>query len=160
VNCRRLLDELRLPRRGQAAGAGDGLEGRHCLNDLIFRWRAGTLGGDIAPVVTNREDLRPMAEAAGLRFVHIPMTPATKPQAEARLLELVDQHKIDLVVLARYMQMAVPQMHTTRSNEAAKPSRSSVLRGRRCTRSRSRRALAANEIILGDNVTNTIRPPM
>jgi formyltetrahydrofolate deformylase len=77
----------------------------HCLNDLIFRWRAGTLGGDIALVVSNHEDLRPMAEAAGLPFLHLPVTPATKPQAEARLLELVDEHNIDLVVLARYMQI-------------------------------------------------------
>jgi formyltetrahydrofolate deformylase len=77
----------------------------HCLNDLIFRWRGGTLGGDIALVVSNHEDLRPMAEAAGLPFVHIPVTPATKAQAEAQLLNLVDQHNIDLVVLARYMQI-------------------------------------------------------
>ena len=46
-----------------------------------------------------------MAEAAGLPFLHLPVTPATKPQAEARLLELVDEHNIDLVVLARYMQI-------------------------------------------------------
>jgi formyltetrahydrofolate deformylase len=77
----------------------------HCLNDLIFRWRAGTLGGEIALVVSNHEDLRPMAEAAGLPFVHIPVSPATKAHSEARLLELVDQHDIDLVVLARYMQI-------------------------------------------------------
>jgi formyltetrahydrofolate deformylase len=77
----------------------------HCLNDLIFRWRAGTLGGDIALVVSNHEDLRPMAEAAGLPFVHVPVTAATKAESEARLLELVDQHEIDLVVLARYMQI-------------------------------------------------------
>jgi formyltetrahydrofolate deformylase len=77
----------------------------HCLNDLIFRWRGGTLGGEIALVVSNHEDLRPMAEAAGLEFVHIPMTAATKPEAEKRLLELVDEHEIDLVVLARYMQI-------------------------------------------------------
>jgi formyltetrahydrofolate deformylase len=77
----------------------------HCLNDLIFRWRSGTLGGDIALVVSNHEDLRPMAEAAGLPFVHIPVTSATKPHAEARLLELVERHDIDLVVLARYMQI-------------------------------------------------------
>jgi formyltetrahydrofolate deformylase len=77
----------------------------HCLNDLIFRWRAGTLGGDIALVVSNHEDLRPMAEAAGLPFVHVPVTAGTKADSEARLLELVDQHDIDLVVLARYMQI-------------------------------------------------------
>ena len=77
----------------------------HCLNDLIFRWRAGTLGGEIALVVSNHEDLRPMAEAAGLPFVHVPVSPATKADSEARLLELIDRHNIDLVVLARYMQI-------------------------------------------------------
>lgn len=77
----------------------------HCLNDLIFRWRGGTLGGEIALVVSNHEDLRPMAEAAGLEFLHIPVTPETKPEAEKRLLELVDRYEIDLVVLARYMQI-------------------------------------------------------
>lgn len=77
----------------------------HCLNDLIFRWRAGNLGGDIAVVGSNHEELRPMAEAAGLDFVHIPVTPETKPEAEQRLLELVDEYQVDLVVLARYMQV-------------------------------------------------------
>ena len=77
----------------------------HCLNDLIFRWRAGTLGGELVAVVSNHEVLRPMAEAAGLPFVHIPVTPATKPQAEAELLALVDDLNADLAVLARYMQV-------------------------------------------------------
>jgi formyltetrahydrofolate deformylase len=77
----------------------------HCLNDLIFRWRGGTLGGELVAVVSNHEVLRPMAEAAGLPFVHIPVTPTTKPQAEAELLALVDDLGADLVVLARYMQV-------------------------------------------------------
>jgi formyltetrahydrofolate deformylase len=77
----------------------------HCLNDLIFRWRAGTLGADIALVVSNHDDMRAMAEAANLPFIHLPVTPDTKGEAEARLLELVDEHGIDLVVLARYMQI-------------------------------------------------------
>ena len=77
----------------------------HCLNDLVFRWRAGSLGGELVAVVSNHEDLRPMAEAAGLPFVHLPVTPTSKRQAEARLLELVDEHRADLVVLARYMQV-------------------------------------------------------
>ncbi|MFF0905702.1 UNVERIFIED_CONTAM: formyltetrahydrofolate deformylase [Kocuria sp. CPCC 205316] len=80
-------------------------KGGHCLNDLIFRWRAGGLGGEIALVVSNHEDLRPMAEAAGLPFLHVPVSPATKEAAEQRLLELVEEHDIDLVVLARYMQI-------------------------------------------------------
>jgi formyltetrahydrofolate deformylase len=77
----------------------------HCLNDLVFRWRAGNLGGELVAVVSNHEDLRPMAEAAGLPFFHVPVTPATRRLAEQRLLELVDEHRADLVVLARYMQV-------------------------------------------------------
>ncbi|MEQ3553026.1 formyltetrahydrofolate deformylase [Pseudonocardia nematodicida] len=77
----------------------------HCLNDLLFRWRAGSLGADIVAVVSNHEDLRPMAEAAGLPYVHIPVTPETKPDAEAQLLQVVDSYGAELVVLARYMQV-------------------------------------------------------
>jgi formyltetrahydrofolate deformylase len=77
----------------------------HCLNDLIFRWQAGSLDAEIAVVVSNHEDLRPMADAAGLPFIHVPVTVATKPEAEARLLELVAEYNADLVVLARYMQV-------------------------------------------------------
>jgi formyltetrahydrofolate deformylase len=77
----------------------------HCLNDLIFRWRAGSLGADLVGVVSNHEDLRPMAEAAGLPFLHLPVTPESKPQAEQRLLEIVDEYRADVVVLARYMQV-------------------------------------------------------
>lgn len=77
----------------------------HCLNDLLFRWRAGNLGGEIAAVVSNHDDLRPMAEAAGLDFVHVPVAAEAKPAAERRLLELVEEYQADLVVLARYMQV-------------------------------------------------------
>ena len=54
----------------------------HCLNDLIFRWRAGNLGGELVAVVSNHEDLRPMAEAAGLPFHHVPVTrrPSRRPR--------------------------------------------------------------------------------
>lgn len=77
----------------------------HCLNDLLFRWRGGSLGGDIALIVSNHETHRAMAEAAGLPFIYLPVTPETKADAEQRLLDLVDEHDIDLVVLARYMQV-------------------------------------------------------
>jgi formyltetrahydrofolate deformylase len=77
----------------------------HCLNDLIFRWRGGSLGGDLVVVVSNHETHRAMAEAAGLPFVYIPVTPETKQDAERRLLELVEEYNVDLVVLARYMQV-------------------------------------------------------
>jgi formyltetrahydrofolate deformylase len=84
----------------------------HCLNDLVFRWRAGTLGAEIVAVVSNHEDLRPMAEAVGLPYIHVPLTPTTKHAAEARLLELVDEYDVDLVVLARYMQVLSDEMCT------------------------------------------------
>jgi formyltetrahydrofolate deformylase len=90
----------------------------HCLNDLIFRWRAGTLGGEIALVVSNHDDLRPMAEAAGLPFVHLPVSPATKAHSEARLLELMAEHDIDLVVLARYMQILSNDLCTALAGRA------------------------------------------
>jgi formyltetrahydrofolate deformylase len=77
----------------------------HCLNDLIFRWRGGSLGADLVVVVSNHETHRAMAEAAGLPFVYIPVTPETKQDAERRLLELVHEYNVDLVVLARYMQV-------------------------------------------------------
>jgi formyltetrahydrofolate deformylase len=77
----------------------------HCLNDLLYRWNSGTLDADLALVVSNHPDLRPMAEAAGVPFEHVPVTRETKPEAEAELLGLIDEHRIDLVVLARYMQV-------------------------------------------------------
>lgn len=77
----------------------------HCLNDLIFRWRGGSLAGDLVAVVSNHETHRAMAEAAGLPFIHVPVTPETKADAERRLLELVAEYDVDLVVLARYMQV-------------------------------------------------------
>jgi len=77
----------------------------HCLNDLLFRWRSGSLGAELVGVVSNHETLRPMAESAGLPFHHVPVTPATKPDAEAEMLRLVDELDAELVVLARYMQV-------------------------------------------------------
>ena len=77
----------------------------HCLNDLIFRWRAGSLNADLVAVVSNHEDLRPMAEAASLPFIHVPVTPESKASAEQRLLEIIDEYRADVVVLARYMQV-------------------------------------------------------
>ena len=77
----------------------------HCLNDLLFRFKHGSLGIDIPVVVSNHPDLRDMVEGYGVRFEHVPVTRETKPQAEARMFELIDELDIDLVVLARYMQI-------------------------------------------------------
>ncbi|MFB0833813.1 formyltetrahydrofolate deformylase [Arthrobacter halodurans] len=77
----------------------------HCLNDMLYRIRSGALRIDIAVIVSNHPDLEPIARAAGIPFEHVPVTPETKPAAERRLLELVDEHGAELVVLARYMQV-------------------------------------------------------
>lgn len=77
----------------------------HCLNDLLFRARTGALNIEIPAVVSNHEDLRPLAEAAGIAFHHIPVAPGSKASAEQQMFELIDALDIELVVLARYMQV-------------------------------------------------------
>ena len=79
--------------------------GGHCLNDLLFRARSGALPVDVPAVVGNHENLRDMAGFYGVPFHHVPVTPATRADAEARLLELVKELDVELVVLARYMQV-------------------------------------------------------
>ncbi|GAA5049429.1 formyltetrahydrofolate deformylase [Thermocatellispora tengchongensis] len=82
----------------------------HCLNDLLYRDSVGELNIDVAAVVSNHPDLAPLAGNYGVPFQHIPVTPDTKPEAEARLLEIVQDERIDLVVLARYMQILSPEL--------------------------------------------------
>ncbi len=77
----------------------------HCLVDLLYRWRNGALAIDIPLVVSNHPDCALIAAREGIPYEHLPVTAATKPQQEARLKELMADHDIDLVVLARYMQI-------------------------------------------------------
>lgn len=77
----------------------------HCLNDLLFRTSVGELNLDVVAVVSNHPDLGRLADNYDVPFRHIPVTPDTKAEAEAALLELVRTERVDLVVLARYMQI-------------------------------------------------------
>jgi len=77
----------------------------HCLDDLLYRQRKGELNMEITAVVSNHQDLRPMVEREGIRFIHLPVTKGTKAQQEQRLMEIVDETDTELVVLARYMQI-------------------------------------------------------
>lgn len=77
----------------------------HCLNDLLFRWRSGAINADIPAIVSNHPDLEPLARAYGIPYVHIPVTPDTKAEAEVRLRQVIEDNGIHLVVLARYMQV-------------------------------------------------------
>ena len=76
----------------------------HCLLDLLWRWRRGQVEADIPFVASNHPDLRGDVEAFGLPYHHVPVAKGEKPAAEAKLLELLEG-KVDLVVLARYMQI-------------------------------------------------------
>ncbi|MFI0767212.1 formyltetrahydrofolate deformylase [Streptomyces sp. NPDC021218] len=77
----------------------------HCLNDLLFRSRIGALPVEIAAVVSNHTDFEELVGSYGIPFHHMPVTKDTKQEAEARLLELVHTEHVELVVLARYMQV-------------------------------------------------------
>ena len=77
----------------------------HCLNDLLYRHRIGSLPMNIPAIVSNHSTCGWLAERHGIPFYHIPVNRDGKDAAETRLLELVDSMKIDLVVLARYMQV-------------------------------------------------------
>lgn len=77
----------------------------HCLNDLLFRRSIGALNVDVAAIVSNHPDFGRIADNYGVPFHHIPVTADTKPAAESQLLDLVRDLDIDLVVLARYMQV-------------------------------------------------------
>jgi formyltetrahydrofolate deformylase len=77
----------------------------HCLNDLLFRYRSGELPVEIPAIVSNHFDLRDLAVAYGVPFYHLPVTNATRVAQEATLLEIIEREKVDLVVLARYMQV-------------------------------------------------------
>jgi formyltetrahydrofolate deformylase len=94
----RLTEAARRPRLAVFVSRTD-----HVLQELLYRVRAGDLRADITAVVSNHPDLEPVATAAGVPFHHVPVTPETKAEAEARALELVGD--VDLVVLARYMQI-------------------------------------------------------
>ncbi len=78
----------------------------HCLSDLLWRWRNDHLGGEIVAVISNHEDLRGEVEAVGLPFHHVPISAATREEAELQALDLIANG--DLLVLARYMQILSP----------------------------------------------------
>ena len=77
----------------------------HALLHLLYQIRVGWLRAEVAALVSNHEDARRIADHEGIRFVHLPVTPETKPQQEAALLALVDETGAELVILARYMQV-------------------------------------------------------
>jgi len=82
----------------------------HCLADLLWRWRAGELPMEMAVVISNHEDYREMVEREGLRFEHVPVEAQDKAAGLGRTAELLAEYGVDLVVLARYMQIIPPEV--------------------------------------------------
>ena len=80
----------------------------HCLLDLLWRTRTGELPMQVPLVISNHPDLGPMAEEFGAHFAHVPISAANREEAEARHLELLAEHEIELVILAKYMQVLTP----------------------------------------------------
>jgi formyltetrahydrofolate deformylase len=77
----------------------------HCLYDLLTRWRSGELPMDLRVVVSNHPDHADICAHMGVPYVHLPVTKETKPEQEAAVLEVLAEHRVELVVMARYMQI-------------------------------------------------------
>lgn len=80
----------------------------HCLNDLLFRQRTGALRADIVGVVSNHPDLASLCQSADVPFSYLPVSAETREEQEATILDIVEENGVDLVVLARYMQVLSP----------------------------------------------------
>ncbi len=81
----------------------------HCFYDIMHRFKSGELKGKVKLVISNHEDLKPISDFFGVPFFHIPKTKENKESAEERELKLLREHDIDLIILARYMQILSPR---------------------------------------------------
>jgi formyltetrahydrofolate deformylase len=77
----------------------------HCLYDLLGRYNSGELNLELSFIISNHLDLKPIADSFNIPFYHIPVTKNTKQEAEDKQLQLLEVHKVDFIVLARYMQI-------------------------------------------------------
>ncbi len=84
--------------------------GGHCLNDLLYRTSTGRLPMDVASIVSNHTNWQGRAAHEGIPFFHLPITPENKLEQEARLLAMVEEQQVDLIILARYMQVLSDQL--------------------------------------------------
>ena len=101
----RLYDQRRPPRVMILVSKAE-----HCLNDLLYRHRTGALPMAITAIVSNHRELAHLADWHAIPYHHLPVTAATKPEQEQRILDLVEQTRTELVVLARYMQILSPEL--------------------------------------------------
>jgi formyltetrahydrofolate deformylase len=82
----------------------------HCLNDLLFRWSTGQLAMDVPAIVSNHTDFQPLANSYRIPFLYLPVNASSKAEQESKLIEFIERERVDLVVLARYMQILSPEL--------------------------------------------------
>ncbi|KAI0165735.1 formyl transferase [Xylariaceae sp. FL1272] len=82
----------------------------HCLNDLLFRTKTSQLGIEVPLIVSNHTEFKSLADSYGIEFHHLPVTKDTKQEQEQHILNLIEKFEIELVVLARYMQVLSPKL--------------------------------------------------
>ena len=90
----------------------------HCLNDLLYRNSVGYLPMELVAVVSNHEAMRRRVEAEGLPYIHLPVTVKTRAEREGALAGLIETERIDLIVLARYMQVLSEELSTSLAGKA------------------------------------------
>ncbi|WP_077623608.1 formyltetrahydrofolate deformylase [Sediminibacillus massiliensis] len=88
----------------------------HCLRELLWEWQTGDLMADISLVISNHEDSREIVESLGIPFYYIPANKEIRKQVEQKQLQLVEEHDIDFIVLARYMQILTPDFVAAHKN--------------------------------------------
>jgi formyltetrahydrofolate deformylase len=90
----------------------------HCLNDLLYRYSIDHLPMELVAVISNHETMRRRVEAEGVAYLHLPVTAATKAEQERQIGEIIDRENVELVVLARYMQVLSPAFATKLAGRA------------------------------------------
>ncbi|MFC4321812.1 formyltetrahydrofolate deformylase [Litchfieldia salsa] len=89
----------------------------HCLRELLWEWQSGDLITDLALVISNHEECREIVESLGIPFYYIPANKENRPQVEKQQLELLEKYEIDLIILARYMQILTPTFVAQHPNQ-------------------------------------------
>jgi len=89
----------------------------HCLRELLWEWQSGDLMTDIALVISNHEECRDIVEGLNIPFYYIPASKENRAEVEQKQLQLLDEHQIDLIVLARYMQILTPTFVAAHPNQ-------------------------------------------
>jgi len=82
----------------------------HCLVDVLHRWSSGVLPAEVVGVVSNHDDMRDITEWYGLPYYHLPVTADTKAEQESQILDVIDKQRVDVLALARYMQILSPTL--------------------------------------------------